>query len=106
MWHIYKNDQGHAETTRHRHCATHDVNGDGDTDDPVDNDGTCPGPDTSLPDLPWHPKLPNASDPFWKSAIRNGAITGVPGAVAPSVGTAAMARLGLIAGGSAGRASV
>ncbi|MDE0235943.1 MAG: hypothetical protein OXN95_01810 [bacterium] len=74
FWHIYKNAEGHAETALHRHCPTRDVNGDGDTEDPGDNDGTCPGPDTDLPDLPWHPTLPNKEDPFWKDAVRNGVL--------------------------------
>ena len=100
VWHIYKNSDGHAATALHRHCPFRDVNGDGDTEDPEDNDGTCPGPDTTLPDLPWHPRLPNAGDPFWKTALQDGLIAGTVGSAVPAVTVAAMARLGLVAGGT------
>ena len=66
FWHVYKTSSGHGDSALHRHCLTHDVNGDGDTEDSEDNDGTCPGPDTDLPDLAWHPLLPNKDDSFWE----------------------------------------
>ncbi|WP_419926732.1 hypothetical protein [Candidatus Poriferisocius sp.] len=105
FWHTYKNDEGHAANALHRHCLVHDANGDGDTTDPEDNDGTCPHTDTDLPDLPWHPALPNKNDPFWKDALREGLVSGTIGASLGTVGgpsiAAVMARLGLVAGGTA-----
>ena len=71
FWHVYKGSSGKAATTPHRHCFTHDVNGDGDTNDLQDNDGTCPDPDTNVPDLPWHPPLPNKTNKFWKTLEDN-----------------------------------
>ena len=75
--HIYRDpdDESIAATAKHRHCLKHDVNGDGDTDDPGDNDGTCPGPDTDVPDLAWHPTLPNAADPWWKTSAESNLLT-------------------------------
>ena len=60
----------------HRHCLTHDVNGDGDTDDPEDNDGTCPGSDTGLLDSTWHPPLPDPGGPAKESALKYGVFLG------------------------------
>lgn len=60
----------------HRHCLVHDVNGDGDTDDPEDNDGTCPGPDAGLPDSRWHPPLPDPGGPAKESALKYGVFLG------------------------------
>ena len=75
FWHVYENSDGRADNALHRHCPTHDVNGDGDTDDAEDNDGTCPGPNTDLPDLPWHPLPPDPGDSFWKDAQKRGILT-------------------------------
>ncbi len=69
--HVYKDSSGKAATTPHRHCFTHDVNGDGDTNDLQDNDGTCPDPNTNIPDLPWHPPLPKKTNKFWKTLEDN-----------------------------------
>nr|MCQ3809510.1 hypothetical protein [Acidimicrobiia bacterium] len=89
-----------ASSTPHRHCLFRDVNGDGDTDDTVDNDGTCapgdshekltcpkdvngdgdtadPGEHTggTCPALAWHPTLPDAGDPWWRTAAQENLIT-------------------------------
>ena len=41
----------------------------------VDNDGTCPGPDTDLPYLAWHPTLPGADDLWWQTAAEENLLT-------------------------------
>ena len=100
FWHIYKNSDGHADTAEHRHCPTHDVNGDGDTDDAEDNDGTCPGPDTDLPDLPWHPALPDKDDPFWQDGLEEDIVGGYGGLFVTQATALALQRLGFVAAGA------
>ncbi len=92
FWHVHKNSSGKATTNPHRHCATHDVNGDGDTNDPQGNDGACPGPNTNIPDLPWHPPLPNKTDKFWQT-LENTVITTSAGPAAGAATNAALKRL-------------
>ncbi len=92
FWHVHKNSSGKAATTPHRHCATHDVNGDGDTNDLQDNDGTCPGPNTNIPDLPWHPTLPNKTDKFWKT-LEDTVIVTSAGSAAGAATSAALKRI-------------
>ena len=84
-WHIYMDEDGRVSADSHRHCPTRDVNGDGDITDPEDNDGTCPGPDTDLPDLAWHPLLPNPSNPAWGDMLREAVFLGVGTAIALTV---------------------
>lgn len=74
--HIYIRGDGRFDAEWHRHCLVHDVNGDGDTEDAVDNDGTCPGPDAGLPDLVWHLPLPEPGGPARESALKWGVILG------------------------------
>ena len=100
FWHVYKNSDGHADTAEHRHCPTHDVNGDGDTNDAEDNDGTCPGPDTDLPDLPWHPALPDKGDPFWEEPLEAGIVGGYGSLVVTQATALALKRLGFVAAGA------
>ena len=82
LWHIYMDDDGRVSADSHRHCRFQDVNGDGDTEDPEDNDGTCPDPDTGLPDLAWHPLLPNPSNPAWGDRLKEAVFLGVGTAIA------------------------
>ena len=105
-WHVYKTSAGHADNALHRHCATHDVNGDGDTEDTQDNDGTCPGADTDIPDLAWHPTLPNKDDPFWRDVLLSAGITTPAGKVAAIAAKAGLVKLGLAAGTVAVSATV
>ena len=92
LWHIYIDDDGRVSADSHRHCPFRDVNGDGDTEDPEDNDGICPGPDTGLPDLEWHPLLPNPSNPAWGDRLREAVFLGVGTAIAL---TAILAAVGI-----------
>ena len=85
FWHIYLDDDGHVGAEWHRHCPIHDVNGDGDTADPEDNDGTCPGPDTGLPDLPWHPRLPNLRYLAWGDSVKEAVFLAAGTAIALTV---------------------
>lgn len=98
--HLHKTADGDASLAVHRHCPTNDVNGDGDTDDPVDNDGTCPGPDTAVPDMAWHPDLPGPGDPWWKNQLKNEITTGA------ASGLASLLTARLIMGAAAGPAFV
>lgn len=93
FWHFYLDDDGRVGAELHRHCRFHDVNGDGDTDDPVDNDGTCPGPDTGVLDLAWHPPLPNLRAPAFTDAVKEGALLAAATAIAL---TAILAAVGLL----------
>ena len=92
FWHIYMGDDGRVDAEWHRHCPTHDVNGDGDTADHEDNDGTCPGPDTALPDLPWHPPLPNSRFPAWGDRVKEAVFLAAATAIAL---TAILAAVGI-----------
>ncbi|MXZ78740.1 MAG: hypothetical protein F4Z06_10765 [Acidimicrobiia bacterium] len=85
FWHFYLDSDGRVDAELHRHCLIHDVNGDGDTEDPEDNDGTCPGLDTGVPDLAWHPFPPNPASPAGGDGLKEGALLAAATAITLTV---------------------
>ena len=70
--HLHKTADGRASVEAHRHCGDHTT------------DGTCTD-ESHVPDLPWHPPLPDPGDTWWDNALEeNGAsiIIGTTGGAA------------------------
>ena len=72
--HIYLDAEGVLVSTPHRHCA---------------GDGTC-SDESDVPDLAWHPAMPDPDDDFWQNTLTDSGITALGGGIAGPVVAAAL----------------